>query len=265
MMCKVSYTQAIYTASTPADKQVRDFLSIPQHDSIDFIRWYLTIIDPDSFAVKVNYGIGQPNTSGFINGGNHATINGRLSEINAHAVKAYKLDPENGSSLQLLTINENLLHILADDKSLLAGNDGWNYTFSKKSPEIINAKINMQPFSKGTDIAGVYAGRTPCGTLIQEYNIRAPRDCLKLKWLLTLNRDSVTKQPSSFKLNYTLHRPSIIDGSWKIDENNILTLFDKDKEFIKLFAADKDILFFVDKQNRLFNGNEHFSYAINKR
>jgi hypothetical protein len=33
-----------YTASTPASYTVRDFLGIDQADSIDFIRWKLTII-----------------------------------------------------------------------------------------------------------------------------------------------------------------------------------------------------------------------------
>ena len=265
IMCKVPFTQAVYIASTPADPQIRRFLSIPQKDSIEFIRWYLTFVDQDSFAIEVNYGIGQPNTSGFMRGGKHATVNGRISKFTAKTRHGYTLEGINGFSLQLVTINKNLLHILAEDESLLAGNDGWNYTLTKKSPEKIAEAIHIPSFTSGNEIKGVYAGRTPCSALTQEYNIEAPRDCLKLKWLLTLNRDVKTNEPSSFSLNYTLHRSSIIDGTWKIDDNNILTLYDKGKAFLNLLAADKDVLFFIDKQNRLFKGNEDFSYAINKR
>ena len=55
-----------YTASTPADSAVRDFLMISQADSIDFIRWKLKIADLKEFTLSCSYGIGKPNTNGFI-------------------------------------------------------------------------------------------------------------------------------------------------------------------------------------------------------
>jgi hypothetical protein len=261
MLCKVPYTQQTYIASTPADPQVRTFLQISQQDSIDFIRWELRFIDQDSFVAKANYGIGKPNTMGFIQGGRNATITGSVTKID----NGHKLITGNNASLSLITINENLLHVMSDDKSLLAGNDGWNYTFSNLSSAKNNQVLNVPLFTSGDRIAGVYAGRTLCTELTKEYDLKAPADCLKLKWLLTLNRDKKTNEPTSFTLNYTLHRASIIEGTWMIDNDNVLKLYNKGNEFLRLMAVDHDVLFFVDKQNRLFNGDENFSYAINRR
>jgi hypothetical protein len=50
-----------YTGSTPADPVVRLFLDIPLQDSVDFIRWQLTLHD-DRYSLDCNYGIGKPNT-----------------------------------------------------------------------------------------------------------------------------------------------------------------------------------------------------------
>ena len=55
-----------YTASTPAGIEVRDFLGINRVDSIDFIRWKLTIIDGKEFDLSCTYGISKANTNGFI-------------------------------------------------------------------------------------------------------------------------------------------------------------------------------------------------------
>ena len=53
-----------YTASTPADPLVRIFLGISQTDSIDFIRWKLTLSEK-KYSLECSYGISKPNTNGF--------------------------------------------------------------------------------------------------------------------------------------------------------------------------------------------------------
>src|SRR5205085_8534051 len=68
-----------YTASTPAGTVVRTFLGIPLTDSVDFIRWKLTI-NADHYSLECNYGIGKPNTNGFYNGGKTISVNGILKK-----------------------------------------------------------------------------------------------------------------------------------------------------------------------------------------
>ena len=62
----VSGKEINYTASTPAGALVRNFLGISKTDSIDFIRWNLKIINLKEFDLTCSYGIGKPNTNGFI-------------------------------------------------------------------------------------------------------------------------------------------------------------------------------------------------------
>ena len=68
-----------YTGSTPANPSIRLFLGIALRDSIDFIRWQL-ILDDKHYTLNCNYGIGKPNTNGFINGGKKVTLSGAVSK-----------------------------------------------------------------------------------------------------------------------------------------------------------------------------------------
>src|SRR5687768_9955695 len=72
-----SAKESTYTGSTPADTIVRSFLGIPLSDSVDFIRWKLILRD-DRYQLQCNYGIGKPNTDGFINGGMRTEVSGEL-------------------------------------------------------------------------------------------------------------------------------------------------------------------------------------------
>ena len=70
-----------YTASTPAAPIVRTFLGISLTDSIDFIRWKLSITD-NKYSLECNYGIGQPNTNGFYDGGKKVVFSGIAKKDN---------------------------------------------------------------------------------------------------------------------------------------------------------------------------------------
>src|SRR6185503_4634537 len=95
-----------FTASTPAAPVVRSFLDIPLTDSIDFIRWRLTLTD-SQYSLACDYGIGKPNTNGFVNGGKKIALTGTFKKVK----NEYQLI-RNTQTLSLLEINPNLLHIL---------------------------------------------------------------------------------------------------------------------------------------------------------
>jgi len=104
-----------YTGSTPADNVVRSFLGIPFSDSIDFIRWKLELTDR-TFKLHCNYGIGKPNTNGFINGGKTIEFNGPVKFENSR----YRL--QNGDkTLTLAALNADVLHVLSTGDRLLVG------------------------------------------------------------------------------------------------------------------------------------------------
>ena len=58
--------EKFYTGSTPAHAEIKNFLGIPLADSIDFIRWKFTP-HSNKYELDCEYGIGKPNTNGFIN------------------------------------------------------------------------------------------------------------------------------------------------------------------------------------------------------
>src|SRR5688500_10154480 len=95
-----------YTASTPAGKQIRNFLGINQSDSIDFIRWHLKIIDAKQFTLSCSYGLSKPNTNGFVHE-NKVTFSGMIT----HKDDVLGLNFD-GKTQSLQILNNNILHLL---------------------------------------------------------------------------------------------------------------------------------------------------------
>ena len=118
-----------------------------------------------------------------------------------------------------------------------------------------------------------YIGRTPCQEIAEEINIKPGEDCFKLKWLLTLKFDPRTHEPTVYELARTGHRQSLIKGKWNIikgspsDPDAIIYQLDPDKSrgSILLLRADKNVLFFLDKQRNPLIGNADFSYTLNRK
>jgi hypothetical protein len=78
----VSYAtgkEKIYIGSTPAGNTIRSFLGIPLPDSVDFIRWKI-IVSNNLYHLQCNYGIGKPNTNGFIDGGKKIELSGKVGK-----------------------------------------------------------------------------------------------------------------------------------------------------------------------------------------
>ena len=196
-----------YTASTPAAPVIRTFLGIPHADSIDFIRWKLTIQDAH-YILQCNYGIGKPNTNGFINGGKKISLTGVFKKVK-NIFQLFNGD----NTFKLIELNGDLLHLLDADNSLLAGNGGWSYTLNNIKPSITD-NINLTskyPFLKDSM---VYEGRTPCHVpgIIAEGS-----ECYKLKWRIILYADAGKNHPTTYHVYGTPWREEGgRKGAWKI-------------------------------------------------
>src|SRR4249919_812246 len=109
-----------FTGSTPAEKNIRVFLGIPLSDSVDFIRWKLTISD-HHYEMDCQYGIGKPNSNGFIHNGERKTFGGNFrKEGNIYYFLKEK------KVLKALEFNSDLLHFVDEQNNLLVGNGGWS-------------------------------------------------------------------------------------------------------------------------------------------
>ena len=244
-----------YTGSTPAAPVIKSFLGIPLSDSIDFIRWKLILRD-DQYQLQCNYGIGKPNTNGFINGGVNIEVSGGVKKEKNY----YHL--QNGNRiLKIVELNADLLHLLNSDNSLLVGNGGWSYTLNNMAPSVTD-HINIVASSTVIRDSIAFEARTPCNVP----GVIAPgRECYKLKWYVILYNDGTYRIPGS-----PWYREGGRKGTWKITkgkEDRISYQLKVDKENIVLYLLklDENILVFTDAEGKLLTGNEDFSYTMNRR
>src|SRR5688572_15964100 len=88
-----------YIGITPANSVVKNFLGIRISDSIDFIRWTITI-KQNRYELQCNYGLSEPNTTGFIKGGSSLQLSGSFNKVGNY----YHL--QNGAKvLKLVEVN----------------------------------------------------------------------------------------------------------------------------------------------------------------
>lgn len=256
-----SQNENTHIGSTPANSVVRSFLGIPLSDSVDFIRWKLTIRS-NAYHLQCNYGVGQANTNGFVKGGKKVEISGKYEKEKNY----YQF--QNGTRiLKAVELNTDLLHLVNEDENLMVGNSGWSYTLNSISPSgIAQASIISSPTVFKDSI--VFEGRTPCGV----WGIVAPESpCYKLKWLVVLYADSKTKNSGTFRISGTPWRQEGgKNGNWKIvtgtKGQTIYQLTHKNgNEFLYLLKLDEHILVFTDGKEKLLVGNEDFSYTLNRR
>ena len=249
-----------YTASTPAAPIVREFLGISLTDSIDFIRWKLSLTDI-KYSLECNYGIGKPNTNGFYNGGKKVTFHGTVKrEGNNYTLV-------NGNrSIKLTELNLNLLHILNNDNSLLIGNGGWSYALNSMTPAA-TTKFNIMAKQMALKDSIAFEGRTPCGV---PGIIPAGKECYKLKWYLVLYTDQ-KNEPATYRILGTPYRREDggKKGNWKIatgkDGRIVYQLNDETgAPFIHLLQLDQGVLIFTDAKGNLLVGDHDFSYTLNR-
>ena len=249
-----------YTASTPASPLVRNFLGISLTDSIDFIRWKLSINDKQ-YSLDCKYGIGKPNTNGFYDEKN-VTFSGPVTKD-----KNVYIFQHGNRTLKFAELNNNLLHVLNDDNTLMIGNGGWSYAINKLAPSL-NDQLTLRAKSPAIKDSMAFEGRTPCGV---PGIIPAGKLCYKLKWYIVLYGDPGKNEARSFRLLGTGYRAEGgRKGIWKIitGKDGRITyqlLDDTGKPFIYLLKLDEGILIFTDEKGNLLIGDHDFSYTLNRK
>lgn len=252
-------TERSFTGSTAVNNDVRLFLSISFSDSIDFIRWKLEISDDDHYHLQCNYGIGKPNTDGFMNGGKAVELSGPGKfEKNIWLL-------QNGiHSLKFIELNRNLLHILNNDGQLAIGTGGWAYTLSSTNPENSPHLNNASSITTIKDSL-VFHGRTPC--LIPGLTVGS--NCIKLKWQIVLYAAQNRNSEGDCHLRGTNWRDVYIKNArWKIKTTKDgYKLFEirAEKADINMLMLDQRVLLFTDESGIPLTGNEDFSYTLSRK
>lgn len=139
---QTSSTFGFFVGSSPCGNIIRPLLNMPLTAECEFTKWKITLHQdsvtraPTTFNISCVYGIGQPNTSGFVGGGTKVEITGKWaiikgSKANPEAV-VYQLNPDQPEKLvSFVKLDDNVIHLLYSDKSLMIGNSGQSYTFNK--------------------------------------------------------------------------------------------------------------------------------------
>ncbi len=105
----------------------------------EFMKWKLEILEngQDSFYLRVKYGMTEPNTNGFQNGGTEKMIAGVYNSETGKSYDAasriyYFKSPELAAQLVLVELNKDVLHFADKSNTLLIGNGGWGYVLNRQ-------------------------------------------------------------------------------------------------------------------------------------
>lgn len=128
-----------YVGSTPCDSLIKSMMGISASVPCEFMKWKLEILEngQDSFYLRVKYGMTEPNTNGFQNGGTEKKITGKFSIEKGKASDAgsriyYFRSPELAAPLVLVELNKGVLHFADKSNTLLIGNGGWGYVLNRQ-------------------------------------------------------------------------------------------------------------------------------------
>jgi hypothetical protein len=271
-------SETAFVGSTPGDATIKTMLGIDVSKPVDFIRWHLVLREQSkSFVMSARYGVGKPNTPDFEGGGEKLGFLGSYDRSREGKKEIYRLTSKSlPGPISIVRLNDDLFHVLSPEKRLMVGTGGWSYTLSSNRPSTQRSaglpSIARVVTSKQADEI-VFVGRTPCAEIAREYKWPVGNECSKLKWKLTLRRDPKTGEPSTYTLQRTLHRTGPIEGVWSIvkgtktDPQALIYRLDPDKpeSSITFLVGEENVMFFLDKEGRMFGGNADFSYTLNRR
>ena len=271
-------------ACTPGDQVIKSLLGLPADKAIDFIRWEIVLnensANSGSFIVNINYGLSQPNTLGFVAGGEKQNMTGSYMVSKSRDARlngdVYRLKQADGNTLAFIKLNDNLFHLLDPADHLISGDAGWSYTLNRREtvavPASLPALVSFSSLPADTSREIIYEGRTPCMEIAGAYNMQAAEGCFKLKWKLTLKRNPSSPLSGAYTLNRTMARDAPLEGKWILkhsDTNPEAMVYqldpDKPAQTLSFLIGDENLLFFLDKNNKLFTGNNDFSYTLNRR
>lgn len=282
----------VFQGNTPCSAQARPLPQIPSDTDCEQMKWSLTLYQdsetktPTTYQLNSAYGLAKPNTNDLIDGGTPIVMDGTWTittgtqpDADATVYQINPADPQ--TTAYFLKVNEDMLHVLNSDKSLLVGNGAWSYTLNRmdnQKPTDIIPESRPDPPTRppepampaGSSLFAVFDGRTPCHEVVLEFTkTESFPGCLKIKWRLTLYQDSVTGEPSTYLYMST---SGFREGSWKIINGMhgdldavVYQLQPEDVEQNFFFLkVDENHLYLMDPDMNLLVGNELFSYTLSR-
>lgn len=135
---------------------------------------------------------------------------------------------------------------------------------------IVAESITFKDPPTGTDIYGIFEGRTPCNPISRQLGATTNPDCDHLKWQVIFYRDTLTFAPTVFVLTTELFDRRPLKGKWEIaDKKNsagaLLALhYSANRKPLYLLKGDDNVLFILNDNRQMLVGNRDFSYTLNR-
>jgi|SRR3989344_6008396 len=248
----------VFEGITPCDNSKRPLPQIPSNASCEMTIWHISFNPDFMYTLTSSYGMSQPNTTGIRGGGTRVNMEG-----NWNIVKGTRTNPEasviqlntadSQTSVSFLKVNDNIIHLLDNDKNMMVGNGGWAYTLSKTSGVAIN-NTALPSLPEGAPINGVFEGRTLCIDSLAEFTQMPRGGCDRIKWKLTLSPTRYLLQTSRGSM----------EGDWTAEGNVYKLKSDKNQQALSFLKVDDNHLFFLDKEMNLVVGDSLWSYTLSK-
>jgi hypothetical protein len=283
----------VLIGTTPAGEAIVSVLKLPA-DIDSAVKWRLALHrdpgtqQPAGYDLRCDTETTVPNTNGKRKE-THATErkgtwewgSGRSTDQGAVIVKLV-------NGLSLVQLNENIFHLLNEDRSLMIGGGGWSYTLYREStaePPVKESEVEfppsdsykLTPLASGPEVYGIYLGRSPIAGIWRELRRPNPMDAMKAKWRLTLLKDPQTGAPTKYRIDGTMYREGLMkdpqeprEGTWTISEHpsTKAIVYElgpwKSEPGLKLLCGDDNVLFILDASDKLMVGSADFSYTLNR-
>lgn len=279
----------IFEGTTPCSGDNPPLPQIPLHTDCEMMTWKLTLHqdpatgNPTTYELVGAYGLAQQGTTGMQNGGTPIHRAGVWTQLlgtpdHLNAV-VYQLNPDKPEeAIHFARMDDNLLHLLTPDKSLMVGNAGWSYTLNRTNQPVVSdteaVSIDPQPITDIEVNPGVFDGRTPCIEAVLALHDITAQGCQRVKLRVVLNTE--LGAPTTFELfsiyvgkGDTRYR---VTGMWTVlqgapaDAEAILyQLTPEDAQSsISFLRADDNHLFLVDAGFNLMVGDALTSFTLSR-
>ena len=135
----------------------------------------------------------------------------------------------------------------------------------------VSESITFRKMPKGSDVYGIFEGRSPCG-ISRQMGATMPGDCDHLKWQLILFRDKLTPKPTTFLLTTEMFDRKPLKGKWAVirgtknDPKGIVFElgYGRPGQVLYLYKGDENVLFILDEKREFLTGDRNFSYTLNR-
>ena len=282
-------SRTTFVGTTPCSDVVRNFAGgMPAGGTCHAVKWQLTLGTADAanrWSLTVVYAVPSPSNPNASVDGPRVTKQGTLTSSTVQrfgaAATVFRLNGETGSSITFVQLGADLVNLASDDGSLVPGNSASSYTLTRADrveppvTEIARAaegSYTVPQKETGPQVFAIFGGRSPCAGLVRELKLTGAEGCVRLKWRVTLLKDPVTNQPTTYRVGNSLTRSHEWTGTWRIvrgtPEFPDATVYQLDADAshgpILLLRADDRLVLFLNQQRQPLPGTADFSYTLTR-